>query len=88
MDFWGFIHKDPIQFLIPSAIDQLDKIQAPVLIVTAEYDLKGCREIADHLEKTIPNSKKVILAGAGHAMNMGKPEEFNKAVLDFLSDLE
>jgi len=86
--FWNFTHEDPIQILVPMAIRQLDKIQLPVLIVTAEFDLKGCREIADHLEKTIPASKKVIIESAGHAMNMEKPEEFNKAVLDFLKDIE
>ena len=86
--FWHFTHKDPIQYLDPSAYEQLDKIQLPVLIITAENDLKPCREMADLLEKTIPNSKKVDLMGAGHLMALEKPEEFNKAVLDFLRNLE
>ncbi len=86
--FWHFTHKDPIQYLDPSASEQLDKIQVPILIVTAEFDLKPCREMADHLEKTIPNSNKVDLMDAGHLMALEKPEEFNKAVLDFLKDIE
>ena len=86
--FWHFTHKDPIQYLDPSASEQLDKIQVPVLIVTGENDLKPCREMADHLEKTIPNSKKVDLMDTGHLMALEKPEEFNKAVLDFLMNVE
>jgi 3-oxoadipate enol-lactonase len=86
--FWHFTHKDPIQYLDPMAAEQLDKIQLPVLIVTAENDLKPCREMADHLEKTIPNSRKILIEGAGHAMNLEKPGEFNKAVLDFLKEIE
>jgi pimeloyl-ACP methyl ester carboxylesterase len=86
--FWHFTHKDPIQYLEPEAVEQLDKIQLPVLIITAENDLKACREMADHIEKTIPNSKKVDLMDAGHLMALEKPEEFNKAVLDFLKDIE
>ena len=86
--FCHFTHKDPIQYLVPYAIEQLDKIQLPVLIVTAENDLKPCREMADYLEKTIRDSKKVDLMDAGHLMALEKPEEFNKAVLDFLKDIE
>jgi len=86
--FWSFTHEDPIQILMPMAIKQLDRIQEPLLIVTAEFDLKGCREMADHLEKTIPNSRKILIEGAGHAMNLEKPGEFNKAVLDFLKEIE
>ena len=87
-NFWHFTHKDPIQYLTPNANEQLDKIQVPVLIVTAEFDLKPCREMADYLEKTIQNSQKVDLMDAGHVMALEKPEEFNKAVLDFLNELE
>jgi pimeloyl-ACP methyl ester carboxylesterase len=86
--FWHFTHEDPIQYLDPVAAEQLDKIELPTLIVTAEYDLKPCREMADHLEKSIPNSKKIELMGTGHLMALEKPAEFNKAVLDFLKDLE
>ena len=86
--FWHFTHKDPIQYLDPVAAEQLDKIMLPTLIITAENDLKPCREMADHLEKTIPNSKKVVLMDAGHVMALEKSEEFNKAIFDFLNELE
>ena len=85
---WHFLNPDPWQSLTPLAIQQIDKIRLPTLIITAEYDLVACKEIADLLEQTLPNSKKIEIAGAGHIMNMEKPVEFNTAVLDFLSQLE
>ena len=54
----------------------------------SRYSKCGCREVADLLEQNIPNAKKVVIANAGHIMNMEKPAEFNKAVLDFLRKLE
>jgi len=86
--FWHFTNQDPEFIVDPPAAQQLDKINLPTLIITAEYDLKACREVADLLEQNIPNAKKVVIANAGHIMNMEKPAEFNKAVLDFLRNLE
>lgn len=86
--FWHYLHQDPKFILDPPAVQQFNKINLPALIITAEYDLKACREIADLLEKNNPNAKKLVIADAGHLMNMEKPEEFNKAVLDFLKELE
>ena len=86
--FWHFTHKDPIQYLDPASVEQLDKIKLPTLIITAENDLKPCREMADLLDKTIPHSKKVDLMNAGHLMALEKPEEFNKAILDFLKTVK
>ncbi len=86
--FWHFINEDLRSFVDPPAIQQLDRIALPTLIITAEYDAKGCREVADLLERTIPNAEKVDIADAGHVMLMEKPEEFNKIVLDFLKEIK
>ena len=86
--FWNFMNEDPVIYVEPPAAQQLGKLSLPTLIVTAEYDLEACREIADLMEQKNPNAKKIVIAGAGHCMNMEKPDEFNKAVLDFLKELE
>jgi pimeloyl-ACP methyl ester carboxylesterase len=36
------------------------------------------------LERGIDGSKKVVIQGAGHMVNMEKPDIFNEAVLSFL----
>jgi pimeloyl-ACP methyl ester carboxylesterase len=86
--FWHFINSDPRQFVDPPAVQQLDRIRVPVLIITAQYDSEACREIADLMDADIPDSRKIDMDGATHMMQMEKPEEFNKAVLDFLSDIQ
>jgi len=86
--FWNFSNQDPVIFVDPPAAQQLDKLSLPTLIITAEYDVEACKEIANLMEQKIPNAKKIVIAGAGHCMNMEKPVEFNTAVLDFLSQLE
>jgi len=39
------------------------------------------------MDNDIPNSTKISINGAGHLMNMDKPEEFNKAISDFITKL-
>lgn len=85
--FWHFINEDPRRSLDPPAVQQLDRISLPTLIITAEYDIEACKEIANLLEKTIPNARKIDIADATHVMLMEKPAEFNKIVLDFLANI-
>lgn len=85
--YWGFLNENKRSFTSPPAIRQLNKIKIPTLIVTAEFDMEPCIEIADIMEKEIEGSKKVSIKGAGHLMNMDKPEEFNKLVKDFINSL-
>ena len=35
----------------------------------------------------IPDAVKVVIDGAGHASNIEKPEEFNRSVSEFLSQV-
>ncbi|MBA7553718.1 2-hydroxy-6-oxo-6-phenylhexa-2,4-dienoate hydrolase [subsurface metagenome] len=86
--FWGFINESKRQPLQPMAISQLDKIKTPTLIITAEYDLESCKEIAEIMEKEIAGSKKVSLEKAGHCMNMDKPDEFNEVLVKLIKNLE
>jgi pimeloyl-ACP methyl ester carboxylesterase len=55
---WQWIHKNPIQGLTPPAIQQLDQIKVPVLIITGEKDIQDFQQIADILHKSIKQSLK------------------------------
>ena len=82
--FWHYQNEDPVSSVDPPAIEQIDKITIPTLIITADNDLEPCKEVADLLEQKIPNSQKVMIADAGHDININKPSEFNNIVLDFI----
>ena len=86
--FWHWMNSDPRSYVSPPAARQLDRISVPTLIITAEYDIEACREIADLMEQEIPNTKKVDIADATHFMFMEKPAEVNKNVLDFLRKIK
>jgi pimeloyl-ACP methyl ester carboxylesterase len=81
--FWHYVNEDPWRGLDPPAIDRLDQIGVPTLIVTAENDGQSGREVADLQEERIQGATKVVIPDAGHIMNMQRPDEFNRVVLDF-----
>ena len=83
-DFWHFKHPDPRRYVTPPAAEQLERITAPTLIITAEYDLDACREAAYEMDARIPGSTMLDMAGATHFMFIEEPEEVNAAMLDFL----
>ena len=74
--------------LEPPAISRLSEIHVPTLIIAGDQDVRTILQIADILEKGIAGARKVIIHGPAHHLNMEKPEEFNRAVLDFLGSLQ
>jgi pimeloyl-ACP methyl ester carboxylesterase len=71
--------------LEPPALGRLSSIRIPTLLVQGELDNSGVQEIAGLVLKAVPGSRKVVIKGAAHMVNMEKPEEFNEVVGEFLS---
>jgi len=71
--------------LAPPALGRLSSIRVPTLLVLGELDNSGIQEIASLVLKAVPGSRKVVIKGAAHMVNMEKPEEFNEVVGEFLS---
>jgi 2-succinyl-6-hydroxy-2,4-cyclohexadiene-1-carboxylate synthase len=82
--WWAFTHSSPQRMLEPSAVGRLADIQVPTLILTAEHDIPACREIADLLDSSVLNSRKVVMPGTGHLLHLEKPDEFYQHVSDFI----
>lgn len=82
--FWHYTHDDPGVFLRPSSSQRLSRIRASTLIITSEYDVPACIEVADLMERDVPNSRKIVFKDASHLMNIDKPEEFNRTVIGFI----
>ena len=66
------------------AFKRLSEIRASTLVIVGDRDVRGMQYIADDVHSKIPGSKKMVIHGADHIVNMSKPKEFNKEVLDFL----
>ncbi|MFO8235449.1 MAG: alpha/beta hydrolase [Bacteroidales bacterium] len=69
-------------------MDRISEIDKPVLVIRPGNEVDYMIEIADYLIDNIENAEQVHIKEGGHLSNMEKPEEFNKAILDFLAEHE
>jgi pimeloyl-ACP methyl ester carboxylesterase len=61
---------------------RLKEIKQKTLLVFGAQD-KQFIDGAYHLDMAIPDTKLVIINGAGHMVNLEKPEEFNSVIYKF-----
>jgi len=67
------------------AIERLDELDVPMLVVVGELDMPGIHEIADLLVESNPNANRVVVQDAAHMVNLEQPEEFNRLLLGYLA---
>ncbi|HEX8890539.1 MAG TPA: alpha/beta fold hydrolase [Pyrinomonadaceae bacterium] len=78
--------KIPWQWPGVPTIERLAEIKAPTLVVVGDHDAQTIQAIADILKDKIPGAEKVVITDVGHHLNMEKPKEYNRIVLDFLRE--
>ena len=66
--------------------DNLSRITQPVLIIWGEKDRVLPLKHAYFAKDKIPNARLEIFPACGHIPFFERPEEFNRLVLDFLSE--
>ncbi len=86
--YWGFLNESKKEFLSPPAIKRLHEIKVPTFIVTAEYDMEACKEVAEIMDQQIASATKISINDAGHLMNMDKPDEFNRLISEFIDKVK
>jgi pimeloyl-ACP methyl ester carboxylesterase len=74
-----------VEWTAPPTIERLSVIKAPTIIVVGEKDASNILAIGGTLSDKIPGAKKIVIPSVSHHLNMEKPEEFNRIVLDFLN---
>ncbi len=72
----------------PPAAARLSEIRAPALIVVGDLETSAIRAAADVLAEQISRARKVVLKGCAHMLNMERPDEFNRIVLEFLRGVD
>jgi len=68
----------------PRTWERLSNIRLPTLLIIGDRDVPAQILMVDNIHTHIPGSKKVLIQGADHIVNMSKPDEFNRTVLEFL----
>ncbi len=74
------------QALQPSAYTRLEQLAPPTLLVVGDKDNPAMLKNAEVLARRVPTLTRVTLPGVGHLPNLERPEDFNRAVLDFLDE--
>jgi pimeloyl-ACP methyl ester carboxylesterase len=67
--------------------DELAKIKIPVLVVAGERDTASV-ESSRVLKEALPFAEHHVVPGAGHVVNLEKPESFNALVREFSGRFE
>jgi 3-oxoadipate enol-lactonase len=67
------------------AVDHLEEIKIPVLVIVGEKDLAPQREQADVLARRVTGAQLVVVTGGGHLVNLTSAGEFKSVVLPFLT---
>jgi pimeloyl-ACP methyl ester carboxylesterase len=84
---WHWENDDPCKRIKPYPPERLNDIKVPTLILVGELNPKDYHIMADIQNKHISDSRREMVTGAGHALNIENPEEFNSYVLEFLEDV-
>jgi pimeloyl-ACP methyl ester carboxylesterase len=82
---WGRADAQPLRPLTPPAIERLEQVRVPTLVITGALDHPEVLRAGDLMQQKIRGAQKIVLPDSAHVPNMEKPAEFDRAVLSFLS---
>jgi pimeloyl-ACP methyl ester carboxylesterase len=71
----------------PPAIERLEQIKAPTLVLPADNDPLVFRRLSAILVERIPDARLVQIPETDHVVNMRRPVEFDRVVLGFLGEM-
>ncbi len=73
--------------LDPPAFVRLGEIGVPTLVMPADHDPPEMEAIASALANGIPNARLVRIPETDHVINVRRPDEFDRVVLEFLGEV-
>lgn len=69
------------------AAERLDEITLPVLVITGDDDRIVPTELSLRLADELPNAQLVVIQDSGHLPHEEQPQDFIKAVVEFINSL-
>ena len=79
---WHWTHGVSPSAQIPDLSHRLGAVTAPTLIAVGKRDTAYFHSVADALHAGIAGSKLEVIAGAGHMVNLERPEIINALLLE------
>jgi pimeloyl-ACP methyl ester carboxylesterase len=77
-----------VGILLFDVVDRLHELNVPTLIIYGQEDKNFYFGLQELLHGGIRGSRLTVIDGVGHCPHVEKPEEFNKAVIEFLNETE
>ncbi len=71
--------------LNPPAVGRLGEVRVPTLVIVGDRDMPSIKQSAEQMAKQIQGATLKVVAGADHALPLGWADEFNAAVIGFIS---
>ena len=68
----------------PPALERLEEVAAPALVLVGERDVKAIHAQGELLERGLGDARRVTITDGGHLLNMTSPELFRKELSGFL----
>jgi 3-oxoadipate enol-lactonase len=74
--------------LEPPALERLNEIQVPTLIIAGSQDIQEVIAHGAMLSKRISTAEFRLMPASGHLMSMENPDDFNRLALSFIAQNE
>jgi pimeloyl-ACP methyl ester carboxylesterase len=85
MPIWETAEEEP---LVADLAERLAEVTVPTLILVGDEDILDMHEIADRLERELPNAQRASLADTAHVPSLERPREFDRLVFPFLQSVQ
>ncbi|MFO7855795.1 MAG: alpha/beta fold hydrolase [Paracoccaceae bacterium] len=93
VDSMNRLHKESYIKTIEASVSMDHKelyadVKAPTLVVVGDLDRLTTPEMARQIVDKVPGARLEIIEDAGHLSNIEQPAAFDRAVLDFLAEVD
>jgi 3-oxoadipate enol-lactonase len=76
----------PAMMNLRHRVDPVIEKHIPTMILVGDEDALTTPRLMELIARRIPHSRFIKIRGAGHSVYFERPAEFNRALMDFLSD--
>ena len=73
-----------LELVSPPALQRLEQIEIPALVLVGDRDLEAIAVQAELLEARLPGATRAVVPGGGHLLNLTSPQAFRERVDTFL----
>jgi pimeloyl-ACP methyl ester carboxylesterase len=80
---WYWLHDSPATNLVPPALERLEQLAMPALVIDGALDLDYNHAIADILVQRLPRAELLRIPDAGHMASLERPDVINAAIARF-----